>query len=79
MSVEKVIPVASNYHVTARKVLQEAVERCEASNWQGVVILGYSRQDGGSFVEIRASDFLSTDQVLGAIERAKFKILERSA
>jgi hypothetical protein len=75
-----VVHITNNFHAHAGDILQESVERCELNNWHGVVVLGYSRDSSGrGLVEVQSSDFLSTDQVLGAIERAKFEILIKIA
>lgn len=77
MTKPKVVKMDTGYHQSAMQTLCEAIDRASANKWDGVVVLGYSRKKGESFVEVKASAFLSSDQVVGAIERAKFEIFTK--
>lgn len=73
----KVVKMDTGYHQSAMQTLCEAIDRASANKWDGVVVLGYSRVGKQGYVEVKASEFLSTDQVIGAIERAKFEIFTK--
>ena len=69
-----VVPIYGAGHDDALAMLREALKRCEANGWTTVVVLGYT----GGKVEIVASAHRSTDALVGALERAKWELFDRT-